>query len=273
MLSATKAIIPVAGYGSRRLPITKSIEKCMLPLGNRPVIDYIVSDCVRAGITDIYFIVSGQAAQLRSFYSRNVELEETLRAKGKTELADMIIPPAGVTFHFIEQDLSDGRYGTTIPVWLCRDYVSEDELVLVMMGDDVTYMPSGESDIERLVALGSPAILGVPVETGDLSSYGVIDQSDEGIFASIVEKPDPGTEPSRMINVSKYVLPGNFMGYADASIQKGANASGEFYITDPINDMVTDGVELKVVEATGKYLDTGTVEAWVQANQWLLENS
>ena len=273
MRSATKAIIPVAGYGSRRLPITKSIEKCMLPLGNRPVIDYIVSDCVKAGITDIYFIVSGQASQLRSFYRRNVELEEVLRANGKTELADMIIPPTGVTFHFIEQDLSDGRYGTTIPVWLCRDYVSEDELVLVMMGDDVTYAREGGSDIERLVGLGSPAILGLSVEEGDLSSYGVIAQSDEGIFTSIVEKPAPGTEPSRIINVSKYVLPGTFMSYADASVQRGANAGGEFFITDPINDMVADGTALKVVQARGTYLDTGTVEAWVHANQWLLENS
>lgn len=273
MRSATKAIIPVAGYGARRLPITKSIEKCMLPLGNRPVIDYIVADCVKAGITDIYFVVSGQAAQLRSFYNRNIELENALRAKGKTEFADMIIPPDTVTFHFVEQDLSDGRYGTTIPVWLCRDYIDDDELVLIMMGDDVTYAPAGESDIERLVSLGSPAILGVPVESGDLSSYGVIDQSESRIFTRIVEKPAPGTEPSRMINVSKYVLPGNFMTYADRSVQEGANESGEFFITDPINAMVTDGIELHVMEAHGKYLDTGTVEAWVQANQWLLENS
>lgn len=273
MRSATKAIIPVAGYGARRLPITKSIEKCMLPLGNRPVIDYIVADCVKAGITDIYFVVSGQAAQLRSFYSRNIELENALRAKGKAELADMIIPPESVTFHFIEQDLSDGRYGTTIPVWLCRDYVDNDELVLVMMGDDVTYAPGGTSDIERLVSLGAPSILGVPVETGDLSSYGVIAQSDDGVFTHIVEKPASGTEPSRMINVSKYVLPGAFMAYADASVHQGANASGEFFITDPINDMVTDGTKLRVIEARGTYLDTGTVEAWVHANQWLLANS
>ena len=272
MRSATKAIIPVAGYGTRRLPITKSIEKCMLPLGNRPVIDYIVSDCARAGITDIYFVVSGSAEQLRSYYSRDMNLEAYLEKNGKTDKLPLVRPPENVTFHYIEQDLQDGRYGTTVPVWLCRDYIDEDELVLVMMGDDVTYALEGKSDIERLVSLGSPAILGVPVERGDLSAYGVIAQS-EGNFASIVEKPAPGAEPSRMINVSKYVLPGSFMGYADASVRKGANASGEFYITDPINDMVFAGIALKVVEARGKYLDTGTVEAWVAANQWLLQNS
>lgn len=272
MRSATKAVIPVAGYGTRRLPITKSIEKCMLPLGNRPVIDYIVADCVRAGITDIYFVVSGQAAQLRSYYSRNIELENTLRANGKDELAEAIVPPSNVTFHFIEQDLSDGRYGTTIPVWLCRDYIEDDELVLVVMGDDVTYCLEGKSDIERLVEAGAPAILGIPMPEGDLSRYGVISADENGIFQSIVEKPAKGTEPSRMINVSKYVLPGSFMGYADTSVHKGANTSGEYFITDPINDMVAAGVALQVIEATGKYLDTGTVEVWVAANRWLIES-
>lgn len=272
MRSATKAIIAVAGYGARRLPITKAIEKCMLPLGNRPVIDYIVQDCINAGITDIYFVVSGQATQLRSFYSRNIDLENALRAKGKDVLADAIMPPENITFHYIEQDLKDGRYGTTVPVWLCRDYIDEDELILVMMGDDVTYNPESVSDIERLVSLKKPAILGVPIVHGDLSQYGVIAQTD-GIFTSIIEKPEAGHEPSRMINVSKYVLPGSFMNYADASIRKGANTSGEYFITDPINEMVAAGVELQVVEAQGTYLDSGTLEAWVHANQWLLENS
>jgi dTDP-glucose pyrophosphorylase len=76
-----------------------------------------------------------------------------------------------------------------------------------------------------------------------------------------------------MINVSKYVLPGLFMKFADDSVRKGANVSGEYFITDPINDMVASGAQLRVVEAAGKYLDTGTVESWVEANQWLLANS
>lgn len=272
MKSCSKAIIPVAGYGTRRLPITKSIEKCMLPIGNRPVIDYIVADCVSAGITDIYFVVSGDARQLRSFYERDVELEDYLKKNGKTEKILSIQPPANVTFHYIEQDMQDDRYGTAIPVWLCRDYIQSDELFLVMMGDDVTYVPSGITDIERLVTVNKPAILGVPLSKGSLSAYGVI-ASENGIFTKIVEKPLAGDEPSRMINVSKYVLPGHFMSMLDNSIRAGANESGEFFITDPINELVASGTELVVVEAQGAYLDTGNTEAWVQANQWLLLNS
>lgn len=271
MRRVTKAIIPVAGYGARRLPITKSIEKCMLPLGNRPVIDYIVRDCVAAGVTDIYFVVSGAAEQLRSYYSRNIELETALKQKGKDDdLIASLLPPAHVRFHYIEQDLSDGRYGTSIPVWLCRDYIADDELVLVMMGDDVTYSPTGASDIERLVALEAPAILGVPILNGPLSSYGVI-ASESGIFTHIVEKPAEGQEPSRMINVSKYVLPGQFMTLLHQSVQGDPDASGEYYITDPINALVESGTALQVLEATGRYLDTGTLENWVAANNWLMQ--
>lgn len=271
MTSCKKAIIPVAGYGTRRLPVTKSIEKCMLPLGNRPVIDYIVADCVAAGITDIYFVVSGDAHQLRNYYERDVELETYLERNGKTDKIAAITPPANVTFHYIEQDMQDRRYGTAIPVWLCRDYIDEDELVLVVMGDDVTYTPDGQSDIERLVALGTPAILGVPIQEGPLSSYGVI-ASRDGIFTHIAEKPAPGEEPSRMINVSKYVLPGHFMSVVSESVRSGPSQGGEYYITDPINSLVRGGVALTVVEAQGRYLDTGTMEAWVAANQWLLNN-
>ena len=270
MPSCTKAIIPVAGYGTRRLPITKSIEKCMLPLGNRPVIDYIVSDCVRAGITDIYFVVSGAAEQLRSYYSRDMELEAYLDKNGKHDKLDSIRPPQGVRFHFIEQDMQDGRYGTAVPVWLCRDYISPDEHVLVVMGDDVTYALQGESDIERLVGCDEPAMLGLPLTEGeDLSHYGVIAHSESGEFQSIVEKPAAGDEPSRMINVSKYVLPGVFMDYVDAYVRRHVSGAGELYITDPINDLVSSGMKLRVVEARGEYLDTGTFKSWVRANAWL----
>lgn len=272
MQSCTKAIIPVAGYGTRRLPITKSIEKCMLPLGNRPVIDYIVRDCVSAGITDIYFVVSGAADQLRNYYQRDMELEAYLRKTGKEDKIAGILPPENVTFHYVEQDLQDGRYGTTIPVWLCRDYIDDGEHFLVMMGDDVTFAPDSVSDIERLVNIGKPAILGVPINDGPLSSYGVI-ASRDGVFTHIVEKPQAGQEPSRMINVSKYVLPGVFMEYADRSVRHGANTSGEYYITDPINEMVADGTELHVLAAEGTFLDTGTMESWIQANTWLYQQS
>ena len=77
----TKAIIPVAGWGTRMLPITKSIEKCMLPVGTRPVVDYIVQDIIRAGVKDIYFVVGEQSTQVQSYYRSNIQVERLFAAR------------------------------------------------------------------------------------------------------------------------------------------------------------------------------------------------
>ena len=82
-MNCTKAIIIIAGYGTRRLPITKSIEKSMLPILNRPVVDYVVEDCIKAGITDIYFVVNKDAVQIRSYYGHNKVLEDYLAGHKK----------------------------------------------------------------------------------------------------------------------------------------------------------------------------------------------
>ena len=269
----SKAIISVAGYGTRRLPITKTIEKCMLPFGNRPVVDYIVSDCVAAGITDIYFVISKGSLQLQHYYSGNTRLERYLEANGKHEAQMLIENYKDVNFHYVEQDVEDGMYGTTIPVWLCREFIDENESVLIVMGDDITHTLEGESDIQRLINTGAPALLGVPVPEGDLTKFGVIALDDEGKFSHIHEHPAPGEEPSRMINVSKYIMPGTFMKYIDASVAAGPNAKGEYFIIDAVNDFVKDGARATVIEAKGHFMDSGNVTAWVEANKWLLDNN
>ena len=113
----TKAIIPVAGWGTRRLPITKIIEKSMLPVGNRPLVDYSVQELVKAGVTDIYMVISNvEPCQVREFYKDNLALNLYLEARGKAdrlELAKTL--PEGVRIHYTSQDPS-GKYGTAVPV-------------------------------------------------------------------------------------------------------------------------------------------------------------
>src|SRR3989344_5101089 len=110
-MQISKAIIPVAGYGTRFLPITKTINKTMLPILNRPLVDYIVADCVKAGVKDIFFVVLPEETQLQNYYSRNKKLEDYLldrKAQAKYELIADIHKQAN--FHFIKQP-QDGRYG------------------------------------------------------------------------------------------------------------------------------------------------------------------
>lgn len=269
----TKAIIPVAGWGTRRLPVTKAIEKCMLPVGNRPIVDYTVQDCIAAGITDIYFVVGEQSSQLHDFYRNNVELNDYLRRNGKESLLPTIAPPK-VRLHYVVQS-SYGKYGTSIPVALAYEAMGKpDESVVVLMGDDCIYNRDGESEIARLISAtteGECAMIGVQVDKSQVTQYGVIKMNDDKIFERIVEKPSVEEAPSDLINVSKYVLNSDTLRLVAAHAE--SIQPGEYYITDPINQAVEHGTTFHVVSARGHYLDAGTLEGWLDANEYVVRGA
>src|ERR1043166_3800655 len=118
MKAVEQAIIPVAGFGLRRLPVTKAIEKCMLPVDDWPIVDYAVRDCLLAGASEITFVVNEQSTQLRTFYGRNLLLEKYLRARGKLEQLEQISSIGRrAIFHYVVQDQAQ-PYGTAVPVAL-----------------------------------------------------------------------------------------------------------------------------------------------------------
>jgi UTP--glucose-1-phosphate uridylyltransferase len=238
----------------------------MLPVGNRPLVDYVVQDCLKAGITDIYFVVSEGSTQLQSYYGDNGALNAYLIANDKEALLPVIAPPKDVSFHYVTQD-ANGKYGTAIPIGLVAPHIQPGESVVVLMGDDFIYNPDGSSEVARLLAatpVNGNAMLGVNVPREAVSRYGVVELDANDNFVRIVEKPDPAHAPSTLINVSKYVLNYDLVraiaSYAEAPL------SGEYYITEPINQYVMGGGSLKVVPAQGQYLDGGSVEGWTYAN-------
>jgi UTP--glucose-1-phosphate uridylyltransferase len=274
-MKITKAIIPVAGWGTRRLPITKAIEKCMLPIGNVPVIDFVVRDCIRAGITDIYFVVSGAARQLRDYYSRNEALEAYLRLNSKERIIPSVIPPKEVKFHYVTQDASD-KYGTTVAVWLCREYVDADEQVLVIMGDQFFYREDGGSNARDLMNLveksgGHVGLFGVPVPLEEVYKYGVIEKDNDGFYKRIIEHPKPEEAPSNLNNASFYLFDSKIFKYFEQDMARPH--TGEYMIIDPINQYVADGNKIIVGEAKGEYLDAGSVRGWLHANQVVIEGN
>lgn len=272
-MKITKAIIAVAGYGTRRLPITKSIEKCMLPLLNRPIIDYVVQDCILAGITDIYFVVSAGAPQLMHYYSEAPELEAYLRSQSKADLIPTIRPPEGVKFHYIEQDRTS-MLGTTVPVWLNREVIGSDESFVVVMGDQCLYRLDNGSDLADLIKKlqnqpKSAGMVAVKVAKELVSQYGIVALDANGNFSHIVDRPTVETAPSRLNNASVYVFPPTIWQYIEADIASPHH--GEYMITDVINNFVAAGHTLAVHPATGVYLDCGTLNNWVQSNVTLLQ--
>lgn len=265
----TKAIIPVAGWGTRMLPITKSIEKCMLPIGTRPVVDYVVQDCIAAGITEIIFVVGEQSTQIQNYYRSNIQLNDYLKRQGKHDKLPLVAPIKGVSFHFIVQP-AHGKYGTAVPVGLASEYINEGESAVVLMGDDFVYNTDGTNEVQRLIeAAGESgaAMLGVSVPPENVSRYGVLQLDSAGNYQQIVEKPSADEAPSNLINISKYVLP---YGAVRAAADVAPNPiRGEYEITDVINNYVHDGGQVKVVQASGEYLDGGSIEGWLYANNYV----
>lgn len=264
-MTVTKAIIPVAGWGTRRLPITKTIEKCMLPIGNRPLVDYVVQDCLKAGINDIYFVVGEQSTQLKDYYRSNISLNDYLRRNGKADKLGLVAPLGGVTLHYIVQP-GYGKYGTAVPIALAAPYVNEGESVVVLMGDDFIWNEDGSSEVARLLEAtpdGECGLLAAKVAKEDVSNYGVIELDSAGNYRRSVEKPLPQDAPSDLINISKYVLTKQVI---DLAANVAPAPSGEYQLPDAINEYVSGGGAVNVVPTVGQYLDGGSVEGWLHAN-------
>lgn len=268
----TKAIIPVAGWGTRRLPITKVVEKSMLPVGNRPLVDYSVQELVAAGVTDIYMVISNvEPCQVRAFYQDNIALNQYLMDRGKEDrlkLAKTL--PDNVKVHYIQQDPS-GKYGTAVPIAMVVEEYKIDEPVLVFMGDDFIWNPGGESSADSLLKIlqndEESSILGVEIPKEQVEKYGVFSVSD-GLLTGVVEKPSVEDAPSNLINVSKYVMSPALLKEIVEYVK--AHDFGprdqEYVVTDPIDSYIKKGGVMRVATTSGEYLDGGSVEGWLHAN-------
>ena len=268
----TKAIIPVAGWGTRRLPITKIIEKSMLPVGNRPIVDYAVRELIAAGVTDIYMVISNvEPCQVREFYKDNLALNLYLEERGKTDrLALAKTLPDNVRIHYISQDPS-AKYGTAVPVAMVVEEYGLNEPVFVFMGDDFIWNPGGESSAESLLkSLKSPddsAIFGVQVEKDVIDKYGVF-EVDGDRLTGVVEKPTPEEAPSNLVNVSKYIMSPKLLQEVVNYVHSHdfGPKDQEYLITDPIMTYLEKQGIVRVATNPGEYLDCGYIEGWVHAN-------
>ncbi len=268
----TKAIIPVAGWGTRRLPITKIIEKSMLPVGNRPLVDYSVQELVKAGVTDIYMVISNvEPCQVKAFYQDNLALNQYLTDRGKSdrlELAKTL--PDNVKIHYLPQDPS-GKYGTAVPVAMVAEEYNITEPVLVFMGDDFIWNPGGKSASDSLLEAvrndQESAMIGVEVPHGQIDKYGILSIED-GLLTDVVEKPAVEDAPSNLINVSKYIVSPGLMQEIVTYVNTHyfGPKDQEYIITDPIDTYIKKGGTMRVVSAEGQYLDGGSVEGWIHAN-------
>lgn len=262
-----KAVIAVAGYGSRFFPVAKTLNKCMLPILDRPVLHLAVQDCVAAGATQIAIVTAPGDQQVRHYFTRDAELERHFHERGWDHKYASI---AGLhdlaDFTFLEQP-RPGRYGTAIPAMVARDFVGDDDFLL-LSGDDVLLRGDTGSDLadlvqQRTTAGTAAAIAAATVPGTDAHRYGVlIGWPGQPLLDHIEEKPADYTAPTAHVNISRYLLPGSFTTYLD-KLRPAAN--GEYQLTDAVHALAQDH-DVLIHPIQGTYHDCGDPAGLLSAN-------
>jgi len=256
----TKALIPAAGFGTRFLPQTKAMPKEMLPIVDKPVIQYVVEEIVSSGIDNIIIVTGATKRAIEDHFDvPNEDLVQNLMNGNKAEVLEQIKHISEMAnFIYIRQK---GPYGNGTPV-LSGESVIEDEPFAVVWGDEFIYSepPRLSQMLKVHEKYGGIVISGVRIERKeDLSRYGIADlEPVEGNvykIKAIVEKPEPDKAPSNIATHGAYILPPEIFG-ALKRLKPGQK--GEIWLVDAINMLRDGGVPVYAVEIeNGKYYDTG----------------
>lgn len=260
MKKITKVVIPAAGFGTRFLPQTKALPKEMLPIVDKPVIQYVVEEAVASGIENIIIITGSNKRAIEDhFDAPNQDLVKNL-IQGKKEklLKEIERISEMANFVYIRQK---GPYGNGTPV-LTAEPVIEDEPFAVLWGDEFIYSkpPRLKQMIDIHGKYGGIVVSGVKIEKKeDLARYGIAElehvEGNVHKIKRIIEKPDPDEAPSNIATHGGYILPPEIFG-ALKRVEPGKG--GEIWLVDAINLLQRDGMPVyTVVIENGKYYDTG----------------
>jgi len=261
----TKAVFPVAGLGTRFLPATKANPKEMLPVVDKPLIQYAVEEAAAAGITDMVFITGRNKRAIEDHFDKAYELETELVARNKTALLEAVqaATPRGINFIYIRQTEALGL-GHAV---LCAEPVIDDEPFAVFLADDL--IDSTVPVMRQMTDIAERehySVIGVmPVSEEDVGSYGVVET--EAVVnrvsrvTRIVEKPKPGMTRSRLAVVGRYILTPRIFHHLRAM---PAGAGGEIQLTDGIARLLDDEKVL-AYEFEGRRYDCGNKLGYLEA--------
>lgn len=261
----SKAVLPVAGLGTRFLPATKAVPKEMLPVVDRPALQYVVEECVRAGLDDVLLVTAAGKAAIEDHFDRRLDLEHALEAKGKDdELAEIRELAELAHLHAVRQGEA---LGLGHAVLQAADHVGDDSFAVCLgddlLGPDSTFLTRMVEAHERT---GRAVVALMEVPERDVHLYGVADASPAGPdgeydIAGLVEKPDPGDAPSNLIVVGRYVLPGAIF---DVLRTTPPGRGGEIQLTDALETLAADQPLVGIRLDEPRY-DTGDKLGFLQA--------
>ncbi|MEQ1929328.1 MAG: UTP--glucose-1-phosphate uridylyltransferase GalU [Parvularculaceae bacterium] len=261
-----KVVIPVAGLGTRVLPATKSIPKELLPVVDRPLIDYVVAEAREAGIETFVFVTGRGKSAIEDYFDHAFELEATLRAKNKKDLLDAAtaaIPAAGAAIYTRQQ----APLGLGHAVWCAREIIG-DEPFAVSLPDEIAPARPGflKQMIEAYASVGGNLVAVEEVAREETSKYGVIaPKARKGALiemSGMVEKPAPADAPSNFRIIGRYVLQPDIFRILETQ-EKGAG--GEIQLTDGMNTL-NRRQAFHACICTGVIHDCGSKLGWLKAN-------
>lgn len=258
-----KAVIAVAGSGTRFLPATKAQPKEMLPIVDKPIIQYVVEEMVQSGITDIILVTKWDKKTLEDHFDRSLELEESLMKSGKSHVAASIRELSMMAnFIYVRQK---GPYGNGTPV-LTASTITGDEPFIFAWGDDLvlTKEPFTKRLMDDYEKHGAPVIGVQEVPEDQVDKYGIVKliKGTEDI-QDVVEKPKPSEAPSRLAQFGRMVLtPEIIQELRETPLGKG----GELWITDAIKRHIEKGNRFRAVSVPdGSWLTTGDPLSYLKA--------
>jgi len=250
-----RAVIVAAGYGTRFLPLTKTVPKEMIPVNNRPVIDYIIDELADSGIRDILIITSRRKKALEDYFDIEFELETTFIAKGDMARRNCIRPRPDVNIFFTRQER---MRGTGHAVMSCRPFIGDSPFIVCYPDDLVIADPPLSKQLIAVHEATGGSVLAVKNLPGtDVSRYGVIDpEINNGHIRvnGLVEKPERGTEPSNMVSFGRYLFTPDIFDQLTARYHD--DTGREFFVTDAIDDLAKKGT-LFACDFQGTRYDTG----------------
>ena len=266
MQPVRKAVFPVAGLGTRFLPATKAVPKEVLPLVDKPLIQYAIDEARAAGITDFIFVTAKGKSALEDYFDSSPELVRSLEAKGKTDLLKAIEPSnmASGAISYIRQQEA---LGLGHAVWCARRLVG-DEPFAVILPDDVIAAdrPCLSQMVDAYEETGGNIVAAMDVPEDKISSYGVIDPAgSQGRLVAMkgmVEKPPVADAPSNLAVIGRYILNPSVM--RNLSAMK-VGAGGEIQLTDAIADDIRHGVDTFGCQFEGQRYDCGSKAGFLQA--------
>lgn len=254
-----KGIIVAAGYGTRFLPVTKTVPKELLPIGVTPSIAYIAQEFVDSGITDIIVITSRRKKALEDYFDREIELEELFSREGRQDKLDKI-EPVRARVSFVRQAEMKGTGHALLQV----SHLLGGEPCVVAYPDDIVFGPKPLArQLIEVYGRTGKCVLATIFESGDVSRYGVVDPEPDGVgVRGFIEKPAKGAEPSHEVSIGRYLYTPEFFTWLEEGWNR--HGSGEYYHTYALDKMITAG-SVAYARVEGLRLDTGDPAGYFEA--------